>query len=95
MGEVIYLTGAPASGKSTLLAALGELLKPVELFSYGLVLADYVGRKNGIEFSQDEIRKKSAIAITPEDVMSVDAQLLELVTNQRNHREVRLSSNAL
>jgi len=93
--HVIYLTGAPATGKSTLLASLDANMQPMLTFSYSKVLADYVGKRSAAELSQDEIRRQSAKVITAEDVQAVDQMLLELVNRRRNDSHIVIDSHAV
>jgi adenylate kinase len=93
--EVIYLTGAPATGKSTLLSALEASMQPMLTFSYSKVLADYVGKRHAAELSQDEIRTQSGQVVTPADVDAVDRLLLESVTRRRNDTHIVIDSHAV
>src|SRR5690242_16175043 len=92
--HVLYLTGAPAAGKSTLMAALEQTVQPLITFSYSKALAEHVGRRVNETFSQDDMRRQSAQVITPEDVVAVDASLVQLVEVNRSKSHIVIDSHA-
>ncbi|MGN6505269.1 MAG: AAA family ATPase [Tepidisphaeraceae bacterium] len=91
--QVIYLTGAPATGKSTLLAALNSSLTPLHPFSYSKELADHISRRDQGALTQDDMRRYSAGVITPEDVDQVDNALIELVEVKRTSSHIVIDSH--
>jgi adenylate kinase len=93
--QVIYLTGAPATGKSTLMASLAGKLAPLVSFSYSKELADYVSRRDRTTYTQDDMRRHSASVITPEDVLAVDGKLIKLVADRRNSCHLVIDSHAV
>ena len=93
--EVIYLTGPPASGKSTLVAVLEERLQPMKAFVYSKVLAEYLSQKSLDQFSQDHMREMSARLITPEDIEILDTQLLDFVADNVNKSHIIIDSHAV
>lgn len=93
--QVIYLTGPPATGKSTLAATLEAKLQPLVSFTYSKVLAQYVGERDAQVTSQDALREKSAQIIGPEDVEAVDEQLLTFVQENRSKAHIIIDSHAV
>jgi adenylate kinase len=93
--QVVYLTGAPAAGKSTLMAAIGEAVSPLITFSYSKVLSEYVGRRDSVAYSQDDMRRHSAGVIGPDDVAAVDAALVDLVRDKRSSSHIIIDSHAV
>lgn len=77
MGKIIYLTGAPATGKSTLTERLVELSDQIIVFTYSKELARVTSQRVG-PVSQKDMREHSAKLITCEDVRLVDSELIEL-----------------
>jgi adenylate kinase len=73
--EIIYLTGAPATGKTSTAAELAAAFD-VELFSYGQELTR---RLQGRVMNQTELRAASANVITVDDVTATDTRLVGLV----------------
>ena len=82
MGKVIYLTGAPATGKSTLTARVAAHAKDIEVFTYSLELARVTSSRIG-KLTQSDMREQSAKIITREDVALVDEQLIERAASFR------------
>lgn len=93
--EVIYLTGPPATGKSTLVAVLEERFQPMKAFVYSKVLADYLSEKSLNQYSQDELREKSARIIAPQDIEIVDNQLVDFVADNVNRSHIVIDSHAV
>lgn len=96
MNSVIYLTGAPATGKSTLSRNLRRRIPELEVFAYSEKLAEYVRERASLkELCQDEIRQRSAQLVTREDVSAVDAQLIQLVRTRRGQVPILIDSHAV
>jgi adenylate kinase len=93
--SVIYLTGPPATGKSTLVAGLERRVRPLQVYSYSKLLADHIAERDRTAVNQDEIRKQSARMVTAEDVAAVDIQLLATVEQQRTSSHVIIDSHAV
>jgi adenylate kinase len=92
--EVVYLTGAPAAGKSTVSRALQELVSPLAVFEYGQRLTLYLGDRDQ-RLTQDQIREKSARVVRPEDVQAVDRELRLFVEEERQRSHVLIDSHAV
>lgn len=90
---VVYSTGAPASGKSTLAKNLAATLPELLVFSYSEELRKFVERKHGQQLTEDRIRELSAQVITAEDVAELDRELVELVSRERGRRPVVIDSH--
>ncbi|MDR7052901.1 adenylate kinase [Pseudomonas koreensis] len=75
MGRIIYLTGAPATGKSTLTELLTSLPAQIRVFTYSKELARVVSERTG-PVTQQDMRAKSAALITRQDVEQVDRELI-------------------
>lgn len=76
MGTVIYVTGAPATGKSTLCRALA-FNSDFQLFCYSQRLRDHVNRETSGALDEADIRRESGKVITPRHVDEVDDLLQE------------------
>jgi adenylate kinase len=83
MGQVIYLTGSPASGKSTLCEHLEKAVPNLGVYSYSKLLRDYVNRRRSAAVDEVGIRRHSANLITGADVKAVDQWLIEEVRSKR------------
>lgn len=93
MFHVVYLTGAPAAGKSTTAKLLAAKVSPVEVFEYGERLRTYMAERDGAGLAQADLRRESARRITPADVQAVDAILLEFVAETRKRAHVIIDSH--
>lgn len=93
--EVIYLTGAPAAGKSTLARALAERLRPLAVFEYGARLTAYVTERSGRALTQEELRGAPSAFATAEDVQAVDRLLLQFVADERERSPVLIDTHAV
>ncbi|MBX3648875.1 MAG: AAA family ATPase [Rhodocyclaceae bacterium] len=93
MGRVIYLTGAPAAGKSTLCANIQQRTARLLVFSYSALLRDHIRRRHGADIDTVELREKSSSVATREDVMVVDARLIDEVNAKRNTHDILIDSH--
>lgn len=93
VGQVIYLTGSPASGKSTLCEHLEKTVPNLEVYSYSKLLRDYVNRRSGAAVDEVDIRQQSANLITREDVEAVDLWLIEQIRLNRINRHIIIDSH--
>lgn len=74
MGKVIYVTGAPATGKSTLCTTLASD-QSIKVFCYSQRLRDHVNRQASHDLDEEDIRRQSAQVITSRHVDEVDDML--------------------
>src|SRR4051794_15258897 len=96
MYKVIYLTGAPASGKSSLGHYLKEnLYNDLLLFEYGAELTKYINKKNSKQFNQEDLRNKSSKIITPEDVQALDELLISIIKENRTRKHIVIDTHAV
>ncbi len=95
MYPVIYLTGAPASGKSTLARNLLEEVKDLAVFAYSEELRKHVGGKLDRQLSEDDIRAMSAQVVTAADVRELDQILQEKIRSGRQQRPFLIDSHAV
>jgi adenylate kinase len=84
LGRVIYLTGAPATGKSSICEAISELSTQVRVFSYSLMLRETVASRTAKSLDAAEIRRQSAAVVTREDVQATDELLVREVATTRS-----------
>jgi len=93
--EVIYLTGAPASGKSTSTACLGEVVRPLAVFDYGERLREHITGRSGASISYDELRRDSAQIITTRHVDELDEILISWVQETRLRSHIIIDTHAV
>lgn len=95
MWKTIYLTGAPASGKSSTTRLLAERVPKLAVWEYGSKLTEYVQSRTAAVSSQEYVRAQSAAVITPADVAAVDEQLVSFVSKRRGQEHVVIDSHAV
>jgi adenylate kinase len=95
MAKVIYLTGAPASGKSSTTQLLKERIRDLEVWEYGARLTEHCFARSANITSQDDLRAQSSVVVTPQDVADVDMALLAFVKKHRGSRPVLIDSHAV
>ena len=93
MPKVVYLTGAPASGKSSTTRLLCERVPDLMIWEYGARLTEHLSRRSGDVVSQDDLRARSAGVVTPEDVDEVDHTLIAFVGEHRAKRHILIDSH--
>lgn len=92
--HVGYLTGAPASGKTTLAHALLDAVRPLELFEYGARLTESLTSRHR-NLLQEDVRARSASIVTTEDVRAVDLELQDFVDSNRRSSHIVIDSHAV
>ena len=93
MGRVIYLTGAPATGKSSICNAISELDMQTRIFSYSAMLRETVASRTAKSLDAAEIRRQSAAIVTREDVQATDELLVREVATARQSHHVIVDSH--
>ncbi len=93
MGSVVYLTGAPATGKSTLCAGIRKRAPNSLVLSYSTLLREHLRQRDGPAVDAAEIREKSSRIVTHEDVMAVDARLIDEVNHKRGTHQILIDSH--
>jgi adenylate kinase len=95
MAVVMYLTGAPATGKSTLCSNLAKANPAAHIFAYSNELRQLVAGRTHRVVTEGEIREKSAAIVTPADVLELDKRLIALVAAERTRRPIIIDSHAV
>jgi len=94
--KIIYLTGSPASGKSSLTKTLKKHFKSkIFIFEYGNELMRYLkNQKIGVS-NYSELRNKSAKIVRAEDIHAVDLILLQFINSKKNKGHIIVDSHAV
>jgi adenylate kinase len=92
---VIYLTGAPATGKSTLARNLATAYPALRVFSYSKELRKFLAQKTSSVLDEDKIRELSAKIVTAEDIQALDKELVHEVAAKRSERPFLVDSHAV
>lgn len=91
--KLIYLTGSPATGKSTLTENLLKRLPETIIFTYSKELLAWVKGHPGISTTQDDLRRESSNIITREDIEKVDEHLLAVANSARGCQNMVIDSH--
>jgi adenylate kinase len=87
------LTGAPATGKSSICSAIAELIAQVRIVSYSTMLRQTVAARIAKSLDALEIRQQSAAIVTREDVQATDDMLVREVLAARQSHHVIVDSH--
>lgn len=93
MPKVIYMTGAPAAGKSSTTQLLVKSVPGLLVWEYGARLTEYCASKSSSVTDQKDLRAKSAGIVAPEDIEAVDRALLAFVEEHRSSNHVLIDSH--
>ncbi|RYC31261.1 AAA family ATPase [Lichenibacterium minor] len=93
MGKVVYVTGAPASGKSTTTGLLAAMVPGIERWEYGARLTDHL-RREGIDLAdQNQLRRESSKVALAGTIRELDRLLLAFVEDRRGGAHVLIDSH--
>lgn len=93
MRKVIYLTGAPASGKSSTTRLLSASDPSLLVWEYGARLTEHVRAHSVAVDNQDGLRAQSAAIVTPADINTVDTALITYVKERRAQHNIIIDSH--
>jgi adenylate kinase len=94
-GKVVLITGAAGTGKSTLVQSLLQCARPFMRIDYGRLLLEHRAKRAGIPMSYDELRRDSAMVITPADVFGVDEWVIGQLPAWRLETNILIDSHAV
>jgi adenylate kinase len=93
VGKIVYVTGAPAAGKSSTVRLLAEQMPDVLVWEYGARLTEFLQARSAGVASQQDLREQSAQVATPADINALDDSLLRFVEENRGGRTVIIDSH--
>lgn len=93
MPKVVYITGAPAAGKSSTVQMLAQRSPGLLVWEYGARLTEHIDSKVEGRIEQDALRERSSGLVTVEDVAEVDRALLKFVQEHRHDSNVLIDSH--
>jgi adenylate kinase len=93
VAKVVYVTGAPAAGKSSTVNLLVEQMPDILRWEYGARLTELLQARSAGIASQQDLRERSAQVVTPADIKALDDSLLRFVEENRGRRPVIIDSH--
>lgn len=90
---VVYLTGAPATGKSTLSRNLAAKYASLTVFAYSEELRKMLAHRAASPLTEDGIRQLSAKIVTPDDIVALDRHLVDRVRSERTRGPFLIDSH--
>ncbi|MFC6046782.1 AAA family ATPase [Methylobacterium hispanicum] len=81
--KAIYVTGAPAAGKSSTMSLLKERVAGLNVWEYGERLTNFLKSAGVILKDQNELRSLSAGVVLPSHIEALDERLLEWTVESR------------
>lgn len=91
--KTVYLTGAPAAGKTSACRALQDSISPLHIWEYGARLTEYLAARRGKAICQSELREHSSAVVSPDDVRAVDHALAGFVAEHRSSSHIIVDSH--
>lgn len=92
--SIIYLTGMPATGKSSVTSIIAQRSRDIKIVRYSEVLREYLKKIDGIDYTIQDLREKSSQIVFPEHIISLDDLVVQQIEESAaNH--VILESHAV
>ncbi len=82
--KLVYVTGAPASGKTSTMALLRERIPAVKLWEYGARLTEFLRSRGEALQDQEDLRRRSGGVVRPSDIEVLDKELLRWAAESRS-----------
>ncbi len=93
MGKLVYLTGAPASGKTTLGRYLEQNFSNVKYISYRDLLVAQIS--TGTDLTTEVLRRAPSRRVTAADIQATDTILISTTAELRKSKHVLVDSHAI
>lgn len=93
--KTIYLTGAPAAGKSTLATSLARTFENVEVFEFGSRMSDWLSSNAPLDqaVDQENLRSGTTSYVKNTDIYHVNALMRTWVEERRTHAHLIIDSH--
>jgi adenylate kinase len=93
--HVVYLTGAPACGKTTLAKQLQTHVQPLQVYHYSALLTEHINKTRSLDLDERDLKMQSGSVITLEAVQTVDDLLIKAVQERRKSSHILIDSHAV
>jgi adenylate kinase len=93
--KVIYLTGAPCAGKTSLANGLAKRLTEIDVFNYGKAMVRRLQSRKGssTEVDLQHLRKDTYALVTADDVRAVDDELVTWISQYRRRKHLIIDTH--
>ncbi|MEP6020382.1 MAG: AAA family ATPase [Paracoccaceae bacterium] len=93
--KTIYMTGAPAAGKSTLATSLVRAFENVEVFEYGSRMSRWLSTKADTEndVKQEELRSGTDHFVTRTDICRINAEMDAWIHERSSYSHLIIDSH--
>ena len=92
--KLLYLTGAPATGKSTITDAITQINPSIQIIRYSDEIKKFLAQSNRGEFTTLQLREASAKIVSYRDIANIDQYILSKIQDSTANYIV-LESHAL
>lgn len=93
--SVLYLTGVAATGKSSVAEGILQELSSLKIIRYSDLISEYLLKKCGTKYTNEELREQSSYIIKPEDIYHIDVSLVDFVKNNSVDQHIIIESHAV
>lgn len=92
--KLLYLTGAPATGKSTITNAISQIEPSIQIIRYSDEIKNFYAESKRGQFTTSQLRTESSKIISHSDISNIDRYILEKIqTSAANY--IVLESHAI
>lgn len=93
--KTIYLTGAPAAGKSTLATSLARTFENVEVFEFGSRMSEWLSSNAPLDqaVDQEDLRSGTSSYVRMTDICHINALMRTWVEKRRTHAHLIIDSH--
>lgn len=92
--SIVYLTGMPSTGKSSVTSRIAMLAPDIEIICYSDVLKRYLKQIKRVDYTTQELREKSSHIIFPSHITSLDTLVAQQI-EESTAAHIILESHAI
>lgn len=92
--SIIYLTGMPATGKSSVTRIIARRSRDIKIVRYSEALREYLKKIDGIDYTIQDLREKSSHIVFPEHIVSLDDLVVQQIEESATNHVI-LESHAV
>ena len=84
--RLLYLTGAPASGKSTITNAISQIEPSIQIIRYSDEIKNFYTESKRGQFTTQQLRVESSKIISYSDISNIDQYILKKIQTSANRK---------